>query len=700
MPLPPLREELAINPGPRLLDGQPSWTLHDPVRNQFFRIDWLTFEILRRWSLLDPESIAHSIREETALEPDAQDIVAVIQFLSENQLLQPQGNDVAKQFAARYRSLRGNWKNWLLHHYLFFRIPLLKPDAWLEKTLRYTDVFYSRRFLQLTFLALALGVVSVFRDWDRFSSTLIDTLTWQGLAGYGVTLVGIKFLHELGHAYTAKRFGCRVPSMGVAFLVLWPMAYTDTNEVWRLTDNRKRLAVASAGIATEMIVAAWATLAWAFLPAGLPKSMAFMLATTSWIATLAINSSPFMRFDGYFLLSDWLDLPNLHNRAFALARWHLRERLFALGSPPPEYFSKRRERFLILFAWGTWIYRLALFLGIAVLVYHFFIKVVGIFLFLVEIVWFVAKPIYGEVSVWKRLWPVIRERKQYRASSALFIAFLIFAVIPWPARLTASGLLQPAQYYVIYPPDGAQITRMLVSEGQPVEAGSLLIEMASPALLMRWEKAQARLRQVTAQAEAARLDPNSRQHLQVMEQAQRAAEAELMSTEAEVERYSPRARFSGVVRDIAPDLNAGVWVKAKEPLGTLVQPGHWQVETYLDEDHVGRISVGDHGRFFMDGLTGPHLDLTVKAIEADATHILPSGILTTASGGSIGARELHGAIVPDRAVYRVLLTVDEHGANLPEHIWRGRVVINGSWEAPALAYIRSALAVAWREAGF
>lgn len=198
MPLPPLREELAINPGPRLLDGQPSWTLHDPVRNQFFRIDWLTFEILRRWSLLDPESIAHSIREETALEPDAQDIVAVIQFLSDNQLLQPQGNDVAKQFAARYRSLRGNWKNWLLHHYLFFRIPLLKPDAWLEKTLRYTDVFYSRRFLQLTFLALALGVVSVFRDWDRFSSTLIDTLTWHGLAGYGVTLVGIKFLHELG----------------------------------------------------------------------------------------------------------------------------------------------------------------------------------------------------------------------------------------------------------------------------------------------------------------------------------------------------------------------------------------------------------------------------------------------------------------------------------------------------------------------
>jgi putative peptide zinc metalloprotease protein len=82
------------------------------------------------------------------------------------------------------------------------------------------------------------------------------------------------------------------------------------------------------------MIAAWALLAWVWLPEGAPKSMAFLLATTTWVSTLAINASPFMRFDGYFLLSDFLQMPNLHSRAFALARWDIREKLFKLGEPP------------------------------------------------------------------------------------------------------------------------------------------------------------------------------------------------------------------------------------------------------------------------------------------------------------------------------------------------------------------------------
>src|SRR5690606_28730458 len=107
--------------------------------------------------------------------------------------------------------------------------------------------------------------------------------------------------------------------------------------------------------------------------------------------TLLINVSPFMRFDGYFILMDWLGFANLHGRSFALARWHLRKVLLGWRDPVPEAFAPRQQLSLILFAWATWLYRLVLFLGIAVLVYQFFIKLVGIFLFLVEIAWFVAK---------------------------------------------------------------------------------------------------------------------------------------------------------------------------------------------------------------------------------------------------------------------------------------------------------------------
>jgi putative peptide zinc metalloprotease protein len=263
------------------------------------------------------------------------------------------------------------------------------------------SLFYNRTFLLLTLAALVLGLAQVVRRWDMFAATLVDTFNWDGLAAYGAALFAVKLLHELGHAFTAKRYGCRVPTMGLAFLVMWPVAYTDTNETWRLTDRLQRLHVACAGIITELMVAAWATLGWVLLPDGAMRSAAFVLATTSWVATLAINASPFMRFDGYFILSDALDLPNLHERSFALARWKLREWLFGLGEDAPEQFGARRQFWLIVFAWATWCYRLVLFVGIAVLVYHFSVKLIGIMLFIVEMLWFVLRPIQRELSAWR-----------------------------------------------------------------------------------------------------------------------------------------------------------------------------------------------------------------------------------------------------------------------------------------------------------
>src|SRR3569833_2826403 len=119
----------------------------------------------------------------------------------------------------------------------------------------------------------------------------------------------------------AKRYGCRVPTMGVAFLVLFPVAYTDVNDEWRLRERRQRLAVGADGMLTELAVAAWATLARVMLPEGELRNTTFVLATFTWISSIAIITSPFMRFDCFFLLSDWLDFPNLHQRAFALGRW-------------------------------------------------------------------------------------------------------------------------------------------------------------------------------------------------------------------------------------------------------------------------------------------------------------------------------------------------------------------------------------------
>lgn len=700
MALPGLREELDLLPGPTLPDGQPSWTLHDPVRNLFFRIDWPTFEILSRWSIDDFGAIARAVESATPLRLSAQDVEQVAQFLVDNQLVQPSGAQGARALAERLAKIEGTALKWLLHHYLFFRVPLWRPDAWLDRWLPVAAFFYTRRFRWLTLGALGVGLLGVVRHWDSFVASLVDTFNWDGLLAYGIAIFAVKLLHELGHAFTTKRFGCRVPTMGVAFLVLWPMAYTDTNESWRLTDNRQRLAVSVAGIVTELIIAVWATLAWTLLPDGALRSAMFFLATTSWVATLAINASPFMRFDGYFILSDALDMPNMHARSSALARWKLREWLFGLGDPRPEHFAPAKQNALIVFALLTWLYRLVIFLGIAVLVYSFFIKLLGIFLFVVEIVWFIAMPIFQELKAWYGLWPRIRQRRRGPRTAVVAALLLVLCALPWPGRIMSSGVLRPVEVWPVFVPAPAMLERLPVAESGTVAAGAELVTFVAPEVAVRRDTARVQLERQRLQTDAAGFDAESRNRLQSSVVELAAAQAQVDGLQTELLRYQPSAPFAGRLRDLDPDLHPGQWLGRKEKVGVLVSEDHFVVETYLDEEAVKRIRPGDAGIFMLDSGVGPVLPLKVLSVDADATRALPNGMLAVQTGGHVLAREKGGQFFPERSVYRVVLAVEAPLGELDDRSWRGRVSIRGSWEAPAGRYLRNGMAVLLREAGF
>lgn len=700
LPLPALREELSLHAGPALATGEPSWTLEDPVRNQFFRIDWMSFEILRRWQLGRPDAIARAVDADTPLAAAPEDVDAVLRFLQDNQLVRPDPLASSRALAARHKAATGTLATRLLHGYLFFRIPLVKPDAWLNRVAPSFAWLYSGGFLRLTLLALLAGGMLVWRQWDGFRATLADSFTPGGILAYALALSFVKCAHELGHALAAKRHGCRVPTMGLAFLVLWPVPYTDTNDVWRLPDKRKRLGVAAAGVRTELLVAVWATLAWAVLPDGLLRAMAFPLATTTWIATLAINASPFMRFDGYFVLSDWLDMPNLHARAFALARWDLRERLFALGEPPPEYFPRRRHWGLIAFAWSVWIYRLLLFVGIAVLVYHFFIKLVGILLFCIEMSWFVIRPIAAELRTWRSLWPRLKASRRARRSAIVSILLLLLVALPWPTRVQSGALLRPGQVFPVHAPEHAQVMALPFGEGARVASGQLLMRFAAPETGSRREALQAQAERLRWQVGAAGFDAEQRAQSGVLREQLATLEAQLALLDEEEARYQPRAPFAGVLRDVEPELAPGVWVGRNEKVAVLVGDGAHEASSYLDEETVRRVAVGDSARFYPEGLSGPALRLTVTGIDRDATRVLPGGQWAAPHGGSVLAREKGGAWYPEHAVYRVSFSVDQPAGALAGRAWRGKVVIDGRWEAPGARFLRALASLLRREAGF
>ena len=702
MPLPSLREELELQESSRLTDGQPTWTLHDPVRNLFFQIDWSTFEILVRWSLDDPALIAASVNTSTTLSLEPSSVESVAKFLTENQLVR--AVDVAESFESRLRLSRGSLLHWILHNYLFFRVPLFKPDTWLTRMLPWVRPFFSRAFFISSAVALVAGLVLAYKQYDRFVATLIDTVSMEGVLAYALALFSVKVLHELGHAFMAKRLGCRVPTMGVAFLVLWPMAYTDTNDTWRLKNPIDRLRVASAGISTELIVAIWATLFWSLLPEGPVKGAAFFLATTSWTATLIVNASPFMRFDGYFIVCDFLNMPNLHARSFALARWKLREWLFDLRQPKPEYFSKGKELSLIAFAFVTWLYRFIVFLGIAVLVYHFFVKVVGILLFLVEILWFIALPIWRELKEWSKFWPILRQQpvsKRRVVMTVVAVASVCsLLVIPIPGRVGSLGILRPATVWPLYAAAGSKIDMMPVAEGQSVESGQRLLELSSIHVHNKLELIKARIANMEWVASSSGLDDVFRQKMLVNKEELATLRKEKRAVSEELSKFDLVSPFSGLVVDLDPDYAVGQWVAGKEKLAMVLSPGSMVVETYVDEEAVRRIKTGDHATFVTEGLEGPRLALRVEQVDADASRHLTLAMLSSQAGGHISSREKNGQLIPEQAVYRVLLNVESDPGSLKDRVWRGQLVIHCQSQTIAERYLRHALMVLAREAGF
>lgn len=696
--LAPLRDELTLLPGPALADGSPSWTLHDQAAGRFYRLGWLEFEVLRRWHLGSAEDIAADVAANTTLQITADDVLSVSLFLITHNLVRRQGPAALVGLMRQAEmSKPGIWQ-WLLKNYLFFRVPLVKPDRFLTRASPYVSWIFTRTFLLVTLAVAMLGIYLVTRQWDQFRTTFVSFLSPSGLITGAIGLAVAKVVHELGHALTAKRYGCRVQTMGIAFMVMYPLLYTDVSDAWRLPDRRQRLAIGVAGMAAELALAAYATLAWSFLPEGPVKAAAFLLASTSWIMTVLVNTSPFMRFDGYFLLSDLLDMPNLHDRAFALGRWWLRERLFHLGEPVPEDLPRQRRNLLIGLAFATWIYRFTLFVGIAALVYHLFFKVLGIILFMVEVWWFILRPPLREVMEWVRRRKSMTWNRRSATTTAIAALLLLLACIPWRSTVTAPAILRAAQETEIFLDEPGQLEAVMVKAGQRVTAGQVLFRLSSPEL--DYKLASQRIRIDTLKWESAyrgtMVDPRrQRQAAQELE----TAEAELRGLQLEKERLTITAPFTGVMAEVAEPLSPGEWLPARERLGLLLDPAHPMIEAYVREADLHRVAVGDEGRFRPDQSVTDAVDGHIQDIDDTNTRVLTRRYLASPFGGDIAAREDgQHQMVPEESLYRVLIA--PAGNTTPATLQRGRVTLQGARESLVGSLWRRTVAVLLREGGF
>ena len=698
-PFPGLREDLRFHAGPRTRHGAPTWTLHDPARHRFFRLGRAEMEIMQRLDRDDPDVIAGEVLD-TGLAVTPDDVAEVIRFLTGNHLVHATGVEGLERLRRQAVAGQRHWAVHLLHTYLFFRIPLLQPDHLLSRFLPWVAWMFSKGFLLLLSLAGLLGLHLVGRQWEAFFATFSHLFTWRGMLLMALTISLVKIAHELGHACAAKRYGCRVPTMGIAFLVMWPVLYTDTTDAWKLVSRRQRLVISGAGMLAEMTLAVLATLAWSFLPEGPLRGAVFFVATTSWLVTLTINLSPFLRFDGYYLLADWLGMDNLHERAAAMGRWWLRRVLFGWRQPCPESLSTGLRRFLILFAYATWLYRLILFLGIAMLVYHFFFKLAGVFLFAVEIGWFIALPIGRELGYWMNERRNLELNAHTIATSIVAVLLLLLAITPWSTRVEAPAVLRKARHATLFSQVAGRVETLSVAAGDPVREGGLLLRIDAPDLT--YELAQVERRIEISRWQISFLGMNSElaEPLPIIRQELEASLTERRGLLEKAGKRTLTAPFSGTVTHLAPHLKPGDWIDVHEPLLELVHDGGWLLEAYVEESDLGRLGTGAAAVFHPENPEWPPLEATLVQIDAVGVRALKDPWLASVFEGGIPVREGEdGAWIPERSIYRVLLTPREESAEWRQ-LLRGTAILEGSAQSLVARAWKSVVAVLVRESGF
>uniref|UniRef100_E1T930 Peptidase family M50 n=1 Tax=Burkholderia sp. (strain CCGE1003) TaxID=640512 RepID=E1T930_BURSG len=699
--VPSLRQELSLTPGAATPDGAPTWTLYDPAGNRFFQIGWPAFEMLSRWQLDDGEAIVASVNAETTLHLTIDEFESLVRMLHQQHLLVPAGPADTGRLASAAAARKLSHAMWLLKHYLMIRVPLWRPMPFLKRFARYAEIAYRPGFWIVVALTGLTGLVLVSRRWDEFVHTFHGYADLRGLIAIGVALGCAKVLHEFGHAFTAHRYGCRVPTMGVALLVMVPVLYTDTTEAWKVPGRAERLRIGAAGMLTEVALAAFATLAWSVLPDGPMRAGAFLLATTSWIGTLTINASPFMRFDGYFLLSDWLDMPNLHDRAFAFGRWWMRERLFGLGDPQPEPCAPRRRRFLIAFSFATWLYRLTVFFSIALVVYHAFFKALGLALFCVEFGWFIARPVVRELSACWRARAALRWRRETRRTALVGALLFGVLVLPWHGGVSAPAVLGPLRAQGLYAPEAAYATgdAPIAHDGQRVRAGQVLVVLSSPDLAHKLQAAQADETLLRWQVAQQPFDDRLLEQGVALRRRWDAARETVAGLTAQVGQLTLRAPFDGTVQT-DESLAPFTWLPRGEHVFDVVGPVGVKGEAFVNEDDAARVSAGDRVTFVASVPEMGALTCKVAAVDRVNVATLDTPSLASVYGGPLPVQVQPNThqFVPLSATYRVRIDACPVDEAWPREIV-GEATIGGSRQSFAWRGLKWLASVFQRESG-
>ncbi|MGC9029061.1 MAG: site-2 protease family protein [Desulfomonilaceae bacterium] len=474
-------------------------------------------------------------------------------------------------------------------------IPLGNPDRFLDRTLFLVAFAFNRR---ATWVWAAIGVSSLYLvlgNLDRIVNEHLALLSTRDLLIILPVAIVTRLAHELGHAYAAKAYGLEVKTFGIALLILFPCPYIDTTDAWKLSRRRQRMVIGAAGIMAEMIVACLCVFVWFFTKPGWLNTLSFYVVTVSTVSTIAFNANPLMRFDGYFILSDYLRLPNLAPRSIQYVKSLVMAIFFGGSRFPIPQVAPRNAVIFAVYGVSSICYRITLYGAITAALYYRFDKVLGLALAAYALAMFVARPVFrGVVELRKNHVLASWDGKAWRRA-ALTAGLTVTAFLwPWSHTDTFPCRVDSQEARAISIPVNAIVTNVFIREGARLVKGQKMFELDTTVLQFELRKAWFEKEIVELQMKSLTLDkgdfakvPQKALELAAIDDAIARMESDLRKS-----LEATKAPFDGVVSRLDRRLKPGFQAAEATVVGQIKSISSLVAVASLPDRLLGKIRQG------------------------------------------------------------------------------------------------------------
>lgn len=595
--------------------------------------------------------------------PTQDEVIRLLGQLHEADLIQ---SDILPSTVELFNQVRGEQNRTLkkqISNPFSLKFPLWNPERFLERWESLVSRILTRNVFILWLLVVLSALVMAVLHWPELTGRLSDQLySPKNLFLLWLVYPVVKVFHELGHAFAVKKWGGEVHEMGIILLALTPVPYVEASSSASFSDKKRRIAVAAMGMIVELLLASLAMFVWLSVEPGLISALAYNVMLIGGVSTVLFNGNPLLRYDGYYMLVDLVEIPNLGQRSTRYLGYLLQKYVFGFADVSSPVTAPGEKRWYAIYGPISFIYRMMIMAGLVLLVSSRFFTI-GILIAIWGVISLLVLPAVRTLSQFFSS-PVARNKRSrviaVAASFVLGIILLLF-VFPLPLWTTTQGVVWLPEQSAIRAGIDCEVAEVLAPVEQPVDQGMPLIRCIDPFLQAEIEVLEAHLQELYATYNALPLSERVKRKMTLDEI--ELLKGDLNQRQTDQEKLLVRSPSKGnfILVD-APKL-PGRFIHQGDLLGYIVAEHRPTVRAVVRQADIGLVRERITGvKLRLAEQMGGSLAATIERIVPAADINLPTAALGTTGGGSIQVDPT------DPEGLRALDTIFQLDINLPEQI--------------------------------